>query len=224
MIACISNRIILGTYCLTTTAAQQSINWQIVVMVACAYGISNALEDTGVAAAIGNGLVKLNSLMGDTEAGLLSLLYLATFIITAFIANNAAALVMFPVGVAAIQGTSFSNYKMAYVIMLSAGSSYMTPFSYQTNLMVYGPGGYEFNDYLRMGTPLQVWQWIFTIIFVVLMDVWYYCLLASIVAFIISVIVMLRLENLPCVKNADVTCSCNCQCKCSNDCKKSDDS
>ena len=94
------------------------------------------------------------------------------------VANNAAAALIFPIamGAAEIEGVDLTL--MAYTLMLAASAAFMTPFGYQTNLMVMGPGGYNTVDFLRFGTLMQVVLWIATTIFLVTKR-WWFCWLAS---------------------------------------------
>jgi di/tricarboxylate transporter len=94
------------------------------------------------------------------------------------VANNAAAALIFPIamGAAEIEGVDLAL--MAYTLMLAASAAFMTPFGYQTNLMVMGPGGYSTKDFLVFGTPMQVVLWISTTMFLVATR-WWLCWLTS---------------------------------------------
>jgi di/tricarboxylate transporter len=97
-------------------------------------------------------------------AGLYGAVYFATFLISNIVTNNAAAALMFPIAIKVAEDESLgvSPLLMAYCLMLSASASFMSPFGYQTNLLIYGPGGYKVVDFLKIGTPLQLILWIFT--------------------------------------------------------------
>jgi Citrate transporter len=83
-----------------------------------------------------------SSRLGTTDAGLFGAVYFGTALISAFVTNNAAATLMFPIAMGAAQGAGVDLKLMCYAVMLGA-SDFTTPFGYQTNLMVYGPGGYK---------------------------------------------------------------------------------
>jgi di/tricarboxylate transporter len=85
------------------------------------------------------------SLLQSTDAGLIGAVYFATSLISAFVTNNAAAALMFPIAMGAAEGAGINVKLMSYAVMLGA-SDFSTPFGYQTNLMVYGPGGYKVRD------------------------------------------------------------------------------
>jgi di/tricarboxylate transporter len=83
-------------------------------------------------------------------------IYVATVMMTEVITNNAAALLMFPLAQATVHALGFNLMPFAIAITFAASASFATPIGYQTNLMVYGPGGYRFIDYLRIGLPLNI--------------------------------------------------------------------
>lgn len=89
---------------------------------------------------------------------------LATSLFTNLITNNAAAALMFPIALAASARLGVSVLPFAIVIMKAASASFATPIGYQTNLMVMGPGGYAFSDYLRMGVPLTILSGVLTVL------------------------------------------------------------
>jgi di/tricarboxylate transporter len=141
------------TRCLSVTGARQSIDWSVLLVIAAAFGIGGALQSTGLALEVAMAIVRL---AGDSPALNLVTIYLSTVLFTAVINNNAAALLMFPIAQAVTANLSTSIVPFALAIMMAASAEFSTPIGYQTNLMVYGPGGYRFSDYLRAGLPLNV--------------------------------------------------------------------
>ena len=99
--------------------------------------------------------------------------YIATFFLCNVVGNNAAAALMYPIAAAAAEQQVIDRDQMAYLLMLAASASFMSPFGYQTNLMVYGPGGYVFADFLRFGVPMQAVQMIVSVGVVLLGDLWW---------------------------------------------------
>ena len=81
---------------------------------------------------------------------------MATTLLTEVITNNAAAVVIFPIAISVAVASGLDPRTIAIAIAVTASSSFLTPIGYQTNTMVYGPGGYRFTDYLRAGIPLNV--------------------------------------------------------------------
>ena len=91
------------------------------------------------------------------------MIYLATFLISNVVTNNAAAALIFPIAIEVALEFGTSPKLISYTLMLSASASFMSPFGYQTNLMVYGPGGYKYMDFLKFGTPMQIVLWLFSV-------------------------------------------------------------
>jgi len=95
-------------------------------------------------------------LAGQDPFVAMAFVYILTGLFTAFLTNIAAAVIMFPIALSAATGLEVSPYPFVIALMMAASTSFATPIGYQTNLMVYGPGGYRFTDYLRIGLPLNV--------------------------------------------------------------------
>jgi di/tricarboxylate transporter len=93
------------------------------------------------------------------DAGIYGAIYFAANLMSAVLTNNAAALLMYPIAMEAVEQAKVDRLKMSYILMLAA-SDYMTSFGYQTNLMVYGPGGYTNMDFMRFGAPMQIILWL----------------------------------------------------------------
>ncbi|GMH78286.1 hypothetical protein TrLO_g10397 [Triparma laevis f. longispina] len=130
---------------LTQQEARDAVNWDIYVTIAAAFGIGKAMVNSGVAGGVASGLTSVGKSLGIGDSGILAMIYLATFLISNVVTNNAAARLI------------------SYTLMLSASASFMSPFGYQTNLMVYGPGGYKYMDFLKFGTPMQIVLWLFSV-------------------------------------------------------------
>ena len=88
---------------------------------------------------------------------------LVTNLLTEAITNNAAAALVFPIALALSQTLGVNFTPFAIAIMIGASASFSTPIGYQTNLMVYGPGGYKFSDFMRVGIPLNIIFWLITV-------------------------------------------------------------
>jgi uncharacterized protein with PhoU and TrkA domain len=130
---------------------RKSIMWDLYVTIASAFGIGNAMSSSGLAAAIANGIVKLSEVVNIGRAGAYGAVYLATFLISQVLTNNAAAALAFPIAMSTADKYNVSRKMMAYVVMFGASASFMTPFGYTTNLLVYGPGGYNVSHRLQQG-------------------------------------------------------------------------
>jgi di/tricarboxylate transporter len=123
-------------------------------VIAASFGLGAAIERSGLAASLGRAIVELASGLGWRFV-LLGIVT-ATVVLTEFISNNAAAALMFPIAMATASQVGADPRAFAIAVAISASNSFLTPIGYQTNTMVYGPGGYRFSDYLRLGAPLTI--------------------------------------------------------------------
>lgn len=140
----------IGTRCLTGREARQSVDVSLLVVIGAAIGLGSAMEVSGLAAALGGSIVRISSGLGPVFV--VAAVYVSTSILTELITNNAAAVLMLPIGLAAAADVGISPIPMAVAVAVAASASFMTPIGYQTNLMVMSAGGYRFSDYLRTGT------------------------------------------------------------------------
>ncbi len=153
------------TKCISTNDSKVAVDWSVLVVIASSLGIGKAVEQAGIAAVLADGIV---AELG--QAGVFAILlglYFITNFYTEVITNNAAAALLFPVTIplAASLGLG-SPLPLAIVVAIAASASFATPIGYQTNLMVYGPGGYRFTDYVKAGLPLNVLVGLLTVIIV----------------------------------------------------------
>ncbi len=139
--------------CTSGANARRSIDWQLLSVIGAALGVGGALEKTGAAAWLAQALT---SLAGSNLWLNLLLVYLVTSLFTEIITNNAAAVLVFPIALATAETLGVSIMPFVVAVTVAASASFATPIGYQTNLMVYGPGGYRFTDYVRLGVPLSL--------------------------------------------------------------------
>ena len=149
------------TGCCTSTVARRSVDWQVLLVIAAAFGMERALYKSGAALAVAKSLLML---AGDSPWVALATVYGVTMVFSNLITNNAAAVLMFPIALATATSLDVRPLPFIIVVMMAASCSFATPISYQTNLMVYGPGGYRFADYLRFGIPLSLLLWGMTVV------------------------------------------------------------
>lgn len=147
--------------CCSGTDARGSIEWRVLLVIGAALGVGKALEMSGAAGTIAGNLINL---AGGHPWMVLLMVYLVTTMFTELITNNAAAVLVLPIAKAAAASMDVDPLPFAICIMIGASASFATPIGYQTNLMVYGPGGYRFTDYLRLGLPLNIMVMITTVI------------------------------------------------------------
>jgi len=145
--------LMLITRCCRVSEARRGVDWHVLLVIAAAFALGAALDKTGAAAAIAGGLVDL---AGGHPWLTLAMVYAATTIFTEIITNNAAAILVFPIALAVSKDLGVNFMPFVAAIMVGASASFSTPIGYQTNMMVYGPGGYRFLDYPRVGLPLNV--------------------------------------------------------------------
>jgi di/tricarboxylate transporter len=137
---------------LTPDEARRAVDLEVIGLIMAAFGLAAAVEVSGLAAAVSEALTSAFSGLG--ELGVLLGVVLATIALTELITNNAAALLMLPVAVAAAPTAGIEPIGMAIAVAMSGSASFLTPIGYQTNTMVYGPGGYRLSDYFKLGFPI----------------------------------------------------------------------
>lgn len=139
--------------CLTASRARRSVDLPVLVVIAASFALGNAMTETGAAQWVAGLLLGWGPL---TPWVALAMVYVLTAVFTEVITNNAAAVLMFPIAMAVSEQLGVSVLPFAIAVMFAASASFITPLGYQTNLMVYGPGRYQFLDYVRIGVPLSL--------------------------------------------------------------------
>ena len=141
------------TRCCTANEARRSIEWPVLVVVATALGLGKAIEKSGAAQLLAGGVLDV---VGTHPWLVLLGIYVITSTVTEFVSNNAAVAIIFPIAHATAKslGVDFTPFVIA--IMMAGSASFATPIGYQTNLMVYGPGGYTLKDFLKIGIPMNI--------------------------------------------------------------------
>ncbi len=140
--------------CISSGDARRSIEWQVLITIAAAFGVGTALQNSGAATTIASTLVNSTQAWGPIAA--VAVIYLVGSLLTEVITNNAAAVLMFPFCLETARLYDADPFPFLMALILSASASFMTPIGYQTNMMVYGPGGYRFTDFMRIGAPLNL--------------------------------------------------------------------
>jgi di/tricarboxylate transporter len=139
---------------LTPGEARRAIDLDVILVIAGAFGLGAAMASTGLAGHLAGNLIGALGFLGPI--GILAGIVAATVVLLAFITNNAAAVLMFPIAMSTAASLGLDPRSLAIALAITASASFITPIAYQTNLMVYGPGGYRFSDYARLGVPLTV--------------------------------------------------------------------
>lgn len=156
--------VLVLTRTVTVVEARRSLEINVLVVIAAALGISKALEKTGVAGTVAGALIGAVEQFGFVA--LIAAVYLVTTFFTEIITNNAAAAIVFPIAMATAAQTGADPLPFAVTVAIAASASFATPIGYQTNLMVYGPGGYRFTDFVKVGVPLNLLFFLATVIVV----------------------------------------------------------
>ena len=152
--ALIATGILIATKTISFSEAGDAIDFSVILLIAAAFGIGEAMQTTGLAEQIARLLNDGFSRFGDV--GVIFALLLATTVMTEVVTNNAAVVVLFPIAMAVSAAAGLDPRIIVMAIAVMASSSFLTPMGYQTNMMVYGPGGYRFTDYIRAGLPLNI--------------------------------------------------------------------
>ena len=139
--------------CVGVAELRRSVDLRLIVVIASSFALGAALERSGVAAAAA-GL--LTGWSGADPFTTLVLVYVTAVVFTELLTNNAAAVLVFPIALAAAAHLGVDPMPFVMAVMMGASAGFMTPIGYQTNLMIYAPGGYRFTDYVRVGAPLSL--------------------------------------------------------------------
>ena len=158
---------LLALKVLTPQEGYQSIHWQVIVLIAALIPVGIVIQTSGTAEWLG-GFISSAARTVPVEWQphvLLALIYLITMILTEVSSNAATAIIMTPIALAVTQQMGLEPRAFIFAVAFAASASFITPVGYQTNLMVYGPGGYKFSDYIRVGFPLALIFWFTAIYF-----------------------------------------------------------
>jgi di/tricarboxylate transporter len=142
------------TGCLKPGEIYGAVRWDIIFLLAGLIPLGIAMDNSGTNQWLADKLL----LIGGNLSGywILAFFYLATSLLTEILSNNAAVVLMIPIAVKVAESISIQPLWIIYVVTFAASNSYLAPIGYQTNTMVYGPGGYKFLDFTRIGAPLNL--------------------------------------------------------------------
>ena len=151
------------TGCLTSEEAYQSVDWRLMVMIGCMIAFGVALEKSGTASYLSELIVQYVSPLGGTA--LLAAFFLFTVILTQPMSNQAAALVLLPVAIAVARTLDLNPRALVMAVTFAASCSFLTPLE-PSCVLVYGPGRYKFFDFARVGLPLTVIVFVFSMLLI----------------------------------------------------------
>ncbi|MDP0490217.1 MAG: SLC13 family permease [Verrucomicrobiota bacterium JB023] len=151
------------TKCLSLAQAYRSIEWNILFLIYGMLGIGQALDNSGGAAWLANIVITLTQESPIQHLGpiaILAAIYLLASVLTEMVTNNAVAILLPPVVIPIAAALDVDPRPFIVAIMFGASASFMTPIGYQTNTYVYGAGGYQFGDFMKIGIPLNLILWV----------------------------------------------------------------
>jgi di/tricarboxylate transporter len=146
--------------CCSVGQAQKAVDVPVILTIAASFALGGALEQTGAASYLAGTVFNLSD--GNTLLALL-LVYLVVSVLTEVITNNAAAVLIVPVVLSLTSAMGVDSEPFIIAVMMAASASFATPLGYQTNMMVFGPGGYRFGDFVRVGLPMNVFIGLITV-------------------------------------------------------------
>lgn len=144
--------------CVRLQEAYDSIDWFVIFLLAGVIPLGLAMENTGTADLIATAIIRVTADFGPVAV--ISVFYLLSTLFASVMSHNAAAILLVPIGIASSRELGIDPMPVLMAITFAASSALSTPFGYHTNLMVYGPGGYRFADYLKVGVPLNILFWV----------------------------------------------------------------
>jgi di/tricarboxylate transporter len=159
--ALLAGGLMVLTGCMSLRAAARSVEFSTLIVIASAIGLESAVTGSGLSAAIAD---LLSNIGGDNPYVALAVVFMGCIMMDTLITNVASAVFMFPIAMAMAANLEVSFMPFAMTVLVGASCSFISPMGYQTNLMVYGPGGYRFTDFVKIGVPLTAVVGIVTLI------------------------------------------------------------
>ena len=167
--ACITTIIMAWTKMFNPRKYTKFFSWDVLITIACAFAISTAMTKSGFADFVAGYIISLTDAVGGSSYGIyviLAALFLITNIFTELITNNAAAALAFPLALAVSERLCMNPMPFVVCVCFAASSSFSTPIGYQTNLIVQGVGGYKFNDFVKVGLPLNIIVFLLSVVLI----------------------------------------------------------
>jgi di/tricarboxylate transporter len=158
--ALLASGLMVLTGCISLGSAGRSIEFSTLIVIACAIGLESSVSATGLSGIIAGALGQIG---GDNAVVALIAIFIGCIIMDTLITNVASAAFMYPIAVVLAGNLGVDFMPFAVTLMVGASCSFISPMGYQTNLMVYGPGKYNFIDFVRIGVPLTVLVGVITI-------------------------------------------------------------
>ena len=150
--------------CISAGDARKSVDWPVLLAIGASFGVGRALEVSGVARLFAEQLVMITRPFGPTAT--MAAIYFGTMVLNELISNNAAAALAFPFCLESARLLGVNERPFIMAVTLAASYAFASPIGYQTHMMVFGPGGYRFTDFVRVGVPLNLLMMIAAVILV----------------------------------------------------------
>ena len=154
MLAMVGVTIVLMTGCSDADEAFSYVDGRLLALIFAMLGVGSALQSSGAVALIADTLSPVMLVLPGFFVVLA--VYLLSSILTELVSNNAVAVVMTPIAIGLASALGVDPRPLVVAVMIAASASFATPIGYQTNTLVYGPGGYRFSDFLKFGIPLNL--------------------------------------------------------------------
>ena len=133
---------------------RKGLDMDLILLIAFGLALGKAMINSGLAVFVADAILKINTFLNPFL--LMMLLFIVTNIMAAYITNKAAVAIIFPISVAIAMELGLPTVPFILIVAFGAAANFITPIGYQTNLMVYGPGGYSFKDFMKIGMPLTI--------------------------------------------------------------------
>lgn len=162
--AFVAGGLMVLTRCMSASDARQTIEWPVLIAIGASFGLGTALEKSGAAKELSEQLVALTQPLGPYAS--LAAIYFITMVLNELITNNGAAALAFPFAVTTAVLLKCDARPFVMAVALAASFAFASPVGYQTHMMVFGPGGYRFSDFVKVGVPLNILLWIICVILI----------------------------------------------------------
>ena len=162
--AFVAGGLMVLTRCMSAADARQTVEWPVLIAIGASFGLGTALEKSGAALFLSSQLVGWTQPLGPYAT--LAAIYFVTMVLNELITNNGAAALAFPFCLKAAELSHCDPRPFVMAVALAASFAFASPVGYQTHMMVYGPGGYRFSDFVKVGVPLNVVLWIASVILI----------------------------------------------------------
>ncbi len=162
--AFVAGGLMVLTRCMSASDARQTIEWPVLIAIGASFGLGAALEKSGAALFLSSKLVAITQPFGPYAT--LAAIYFVTMVLNELVTNNGAAVIAFPFCLEAAKLSNCDPRPFVMAVALAASFAFASPVGYQTHMMVFGPGGYRFSDFVKVGVPLNLILWIVSIIII----------------------------------------------------------